>query len=331
MAAPNLTVVVPTHNRRAALGETLGAVLTERRVEIEVVVVDDASDDDTWEWLSSEAKTDDPRVRPLRLSPGRGGSGARNAGLAEVRSPYVMFLDDDDIVAPGALESLVRVLDRHPKATGAGGTHATFGPTDIPHRQPTTRIPLTVPIWREVLWGWNLQPGAGIFRTDVVRAFGGWDESLRRCEDLDFNFRFYGHRFALVPATVLYYRQHPAHIESARHDAQHALAAEVRRRFVATLTGRDREDGERILRARPRFDAALEAYEHGDFRAAAAGFSAMLRTAPCLTRSPVLTPWFAGLLAKSAIASAAPPRALASIRARRRMRRMRRLAKTSPS
>ena len=262
MAAPNvpvvISVVIPTHNRCALLPDTVGSVLAERSMPIEVIVVDDASADDTYGWLES---VDDPRLRPIRLDPGKGGSGARNVGLAEVRSDYVMFLDDDDLVRPGALPKLVQALERHPEAVASGGTYVTFGtfkPGDMPRRQVMTRVPVTRPIWREQLWGWNLQPGAGVWRTSVVREIGGWDESLRRCEDTDVNLRGFGQRpVTLIPDTVLLYRQHDAQVGEEITKLEWALDDEVRARFVASLPAGDREVGQGIVDSRPIFKAAL--------------------------------------------------------------------------
>ncbi len=325
--APDLSVVIPTHNRRVLLGDTMASVLAERDVNFEVIVVDDDSDDGTTEWLDSLT---DRRVRPIRVSPGRGGSAARNVGFSEVRSPYVMYLDDDDILCRHALPRLLRAANRHPEAAGSGGTYVSFGATDVPHRQPTTRVPLVASIWREQLWGWNLQPGAGLWRSSVVRQMNGWDESLRRCEDLDFNLRSYPRPLALVPTTVTYYRYHAGQVDAAVQKLSIDLAAEVRAQFVAGLVGPDREVGEQILRSRPMFDDGLAAYGAAEWRQASSAFISMFRAAPCLARSPILGPWLLGLLAKSLGAAALPGPVHRVVRQHRTARRLRKLAAISP-
>ena len=259
---PTASVVIPTHNRIALLPETLDRVLAERSLSIEVIVVDDRSTDDTAHWL---ARVDDPRVSVIRLDPGRGGSAARNAGLEKVRAPYVMFLDDDDLVQQGALRRLVEVIEQHPDVVVAGGTYVTIGEVTSQHRQPMVRRITTTPIWREQIWGWNLQPGAGLWRTEFVRSIGGWDTALERCEDLDLNLRTHGHEAVLIPDTTVFYRHHAGQLDDERRRHEWALDAEVRSGFVERLPGRDRSLGRRILASRTHYFAALEAYEAGHF------------------------------------------------------------------
>lgn len=327
MTVADVTVVIPTHDRVGLLRETLASVLSQESVSLAVVVVDDASRDGTWDWLCS---IDDPRVRVQRVDPGRGGSAARNAGLREVRSPLVMFLDDDDLLRPGALHRLVGALRRAPAAIGAGGTYVTFGalaPGDPIHRkQVINRVPVTLAPWREELWGFNFPPGTAVWRTDAVRAVGGWDEALRRCEDLDVNLRLLRRPVRVVPDAVLSYRQHAGQIDDETRRYEWRLDTEVRERFVRALPDRERASGERILRSRPLFREAHGRYVAGDFRAAAPAFVAAFRAAPELLRSPILGPWMAGLLAKSLLAAAAPAGLRRRVTAARRDRRSARLS-----
>jgi glycosyltransferase involved in cell wall biosynthesis len=324
----DVTVVIPTHNRQSLLPETIDSVLRERSVDLEVIVVDDNSEDGTIDFLQSHP---DSRLRPIRLSPGRGGSAARNVGLSEVRTPYVMFLDDDDLVRAGAIPRLLSALEKHPAAILSGGAFITFGGARKEIRQMTTRFTVEMPFWREELWGWNIQPGAGIWRTPVVRDMGGWDESLGRCEDLDINLRTYDRPAVIIPGHTVLYRWHPGQIDPERRERERALDIQVRTRFVATLPSPDREVGEGILAARPKFHDALEAYKAGDFRRAAGGFVDVFRTAPYMRRSPILSPWLYGLLAKATAASMAPNALKKPVRRFRQDREARRLAEAARS
>jgi glycosyltransferase involved in cell wall biosynthesis len=295
-------IIIPTHNRRELLEHTVQTALVQRDVEVEVVVVDDASTDDTWDWLQSLG---DPRVIPLRQDPGRGGSAARNLGLAELRSGLVMFLDDDDLLRPTACRALVHALRRHPDAIGSGGTHAKFGAVE-PYRQPHVRVPLMASIWREEVFGWNLQPGSSVWRTPWARDVGGWSESLPRCEDLDFNFKSYPHRLALVPDTVVDFRYRPPETDPERIALQARLDVEVREQFIARLPDRERRVGDGLMKARDEFAPALAAYNDGRFPAAVAGLTRTLRAAPFLVRSPIVGPWLLGLVAKATAGSLMP-------------------------
>jgi glycosyltransferase involved in cell wall biosynthesis len=95
-------VVVPTRDRSRLLALTLRSVVWQQGVELEVVVVDDGSSDDTAQVVASFG---DPRLRLVRHDRSQGVSAARNRGIAEATGSWVAFLDDDDLWAPDKLAS----------------------------------------------------------------------------------------------------------------------------------------------------------------------------------------------------------------------------------
>jgi glycosyltransferase involved in cell wall biosynthesis len=99
-AAPEVSVVLPTHNRPRLLALTLYSVLWQEGVDVEVVVVDDGSTDDIRAAVEGLA---DARVRLIRHERPLGVSAARNRGVAEARGSWIAFLDDDDVWAPDKL------------------------------------------------------------------------------------------------------------------------------------------------------------------------------------------------------------------------------------
>ncbi len=98
----SLTVVIPTHNRRAILERTLDALAAQTRRDLHIVVVDDGSTDDTWECLQARAAVaPETAIAAPRLSiarqENRGQGQARNHGLRLVEEGLVLFLGDDVI------------------------------------------------------------------------------------------------------------------------------------------------------------------------------------------------------------------------------------------
>ena len=92
-----VSVVIPTRNRSALLAMTLRSVLRQRNVTLEVIVVDEASTDDTGARL---AAIRDPRLRVIHHDAPRGLPAARNHGAEEARGEWLAFIDDDDLWAP---------------------------------------------------------------------------------------------------------------------------------------------------------------------------------------------------------------------------------------
>ena len=317
-SADAVTVVIPTRDRVDMLGDAVASVLDQRAVPVEVVVVDDASSDGTESWLREHP---DPRVRFVRLMPARERTVARNIGLREARTPFVLFLDDDDMLAPDALVRLTRALARHPTAPLAAGTYATFGnhgTNDVPRRQPIGRLPIARRMWREILWGWYLLPGCALWRTDELRALGGWDETRTFAEDLELSLRIHPRPMALTPHVVLRYRLHDRYVDPATRARQEAMNDAVRTHFLDGLPPRERRVGRGVVEARPVFVQAFADYSAGHYRRFAAGVLGGLRRAPSLAASPVVAPMLVAMMVKGAVASALPGAVRGRVRARRR-------------
>lgn len=105
---PKVSVIIPTHNRAAFLQAAIQSVLNQTFQDFEIIVVDDASKDETGEVVRSFT---DQRIRYIRHETNKGQGATRNAGLRHASGEYVALLDDDDEWMPQKLEKQVRLLD----------------------------------------------------------------------------------------------------------------------------------------------------------------------------------------------------------------------------
>jgi len=110
---PEVTIAMPARNAARFVGDAVSSVLRQEGVELEVVVVDGGSEDDTAAVVSRFA---DPRVRLLRNERRRGIGYCHNRVIAESASPFIAHVDSDDVILPGALRKLVNALRAHPEA-----------------------------------------------------------------------------------------------------------------------------------------------------------------------------------------------------------------------
>ncbi|MFJ4774755.1 CDP-glycerol glycerophosphotransferase family protein [Streptomyces sp. NPDC088762] len=111
---PRFSVIVPAYKVQAYLQESLDSVLTQSYPDLELIAVDDASPDACGSIIDEYAARD-PRVTAVHLAHNLGLGPARNAGLARATGDYLVFLDGDDTLAPGALQAITDRL----KATGS--------------------------------------------------------------------------------------------------------------------------------------------------------------------------------------------------------------------
>jgi glycosyltransferase involved in cell wall biosynthesis len=276
---PRVTVVIPTRNRLHLLREAIESVERQSLSDWELVVVDDASEDDTPRWLEGQR---DPRIRWVRLDQHSERSAARNRGLREARGETVLFLDDDDRLRAGALERLNRVLGRRPEAVAAVGATVRFDPSGRQKRATHPRLGFTRTIWPEVLAGWDSGSGQALFRTGRIREAGGWKGELSYWElgEMWFRVARLG-PVAFLPTTVLELRLHPG------QNLPDPQAKDPRPDLVGMLSPSEREQATRIVHARQLVHDGDEARFRGRHRRALGCYLRAVRTAPLLIRSPL--------------------------------------------
>ncbi|AHM05432.1 glucosyltransferase [Roseibacterium elongatum DSM 19469] len=110
---PKATIVVPAFNVTRTLPETLRSLRAQTERDLEIVIVDDGSHDET-PAIAAQAMARDARIRVLRQA-NRGLAGARNTGIAAARGAYIGFCDADDIWEPQKLAAHIRHLDANPR------------------------------------------------------------------------------------------------------------------------------------------------------------------------------------------------------------------------
>lgn len=279
-----VSVVIPTRNRRVLLSETVASVQEQTFTDWELIIVDEASTDETTDYLSS---LHDPRIRSTRHAHVRGLSAARNTGLALSRGDLVMFVDDDDLLRPDAIATLRRALSDHPDALAASAACRLFHENGDSVRVYRPAREHSRSIWREVLFGWWSNSGQNMYRTAVVRDIGGFDTGLRAVQDrmlwLQLSRRG---NVCLVPRVSMEYRQHPEQMTKAWEiEPERQL---IWQRFIASLPPSLRGEGRRIRRAAEWTAKSEAARASGNFLRGARLQVAAFVAAPRLLLSPLV-------------------------------------------
>jgi glycosyltransferase involved in cell wall biosynthesis len=188
MSTAEVSVIVPTRNRRAMVREAVESVLAQRAVEFELIVIDDGSTDQTRDELVAIASRAacEGRNAAIRIGrgAGRGPAAARNLGLAMATAPMVAFLDSDDLWSPGKLEKQVAFMHAHPEyaISQTGETWIRNGRRVNPARRHLKRAG---DIFIDSLRTCLISPSAAIVKTDLLARVGGFDEDMAAAEDYD--------------------------------------------------------------------------------------------------------------------------------------------------
>jgi len=214
---PRVSVVIPTFNRPHFLAPTLASLLRQTFPGVEVIVVDDGSEDGAQVRAVTEAFQ--PMARYERVER-RGEPGAANRGVQVALGEYIAFLSDDDAFAPELLEESLRLLDANPDAIGCYPDWDIINSSGYfveAHRLPEFDRRLMLHAH------WCLPGPGAVIRRSVVRAIGGKDGSFRQVADFDLWLRATRlGRMIHLPRKLAFWRLHPSNETSSDQGAARA-------------------------------------------------------------------------------------------------------------
>lgn len=254
---PAVSVIVPMFNRQGLVEETIGSVRSQSFGDVEIVVVDDGSDDagpDAVERLVSR----DSRVRLVRRQGTRKGACiCRNIGLSQSRGRYVLFLDSDDLLAENCIKKRVAELEGNQALDFVVGQALIF--RNSPGDQRTlwnfcdagAKCALQRFLDQDMPWA----NGGPLWRREVLGRIGGWNESLACFQDWEFHIRacISGGTYLQLPEPDFFVRRCD---KTSRISNFHADTTHIASRFesfasvVAELTKRKLLQGKNRLAAR---------------------------------------------------------------------------------
>jgi glycosyltransferase involved in cell wall biosynthesis len=212
---PLVSILIPAYNAAASIGDTLRSVLEQSYSEIEVVVVDDGSTDETAE-ISAKVATADTRVRLIRQA-NQGVAAARNAALRASRGSLIAPLDADDLWHRDKIARQVQRFEASGSCVGVVYCWSSEIDGDgqvIAHRLDLDRYEGNV-LAALVVTNFIDTSSVPLIRRAELVAIGGWDATLHAqdaqgCEDWQLYIRLARRcKFALEPAFLVGYRQSP--------------------------------------------------------------------------------------------------------------------------
>jgi glycosyltransferase involved in cell wall biosynthesis len=199
---PSVTVVIPCYNQARYLRAAIASVRAQECHALECLVVDDGSTDDTAAVGQSEG------ARVLRQS-NEGLSEARNAGLAASRGDFVVFLDADDELLPGAVTRAAAELERWPEVSAVVGRCQAMDADGraLPVRHEPIDASRLYEEWLPRNFVWT--PGAAMFRKQAVEAVGGFPRRLGPAADYAIYLQLSREgRVRFLDEPLVRYRQH---------------------------------------------------------------------------------------------------------------------------
>ncbi len=180
MTKPKVSVILSAFNREKYLGEAIDSILAQEFRDFELILVDDASTDNSAEIIKVYEKRDS-RIRALFLDCNTGVSGARNRGFVIAEGEYIAYMDSDDVSLPTRLKKQVDFLEQNPEV-GAVGVWVRRMNHDLTIQENIRKCPAEhALIVFNTFNGRTLQilSGTMMIRREYLAAIGGWDEAVK--------------------------------------------------------------------------------------------------------------------------------------------------------
>ena len=175
----NISVVIPTYNRKHTLPRAIASVLNQTLQPTEIIMVDDGSTDGTAGWIQETY----PRINPISQS-NKGVSAARNIGIKSAKCDWIALLDSDDEWLPEKLEKQVEVLNQNPGIKFCH-TEEIWVRNGVRVNQKKKHQKYGGDIFEQCLDMCRISPSSAIFHQSLLDDVGYFDEAFSVCEDYD--------------------------------------------------------------------------------------------------------------------------------------------------
>jgi glycosyltransferase involved in cell wall biosynthesis len=226
---PAVSVVLPTYNRADTLKRSIQSVLSQSFTDFELIVVDDASRDESAEVVAS---FDDSRIKYVRNEFNLGGAGARNVGIRNARANLIAFQDSDDEWLPIKLERCLEELNKDDSLLGVYSAY-----WQIMGRNARYLPMICPPDWGEdmteaLLWGNFVGTPTAVVYKDALNKCGGFDQKMPRYQDWELFIRLSAHgKFLFIEEPLILSYCTSNSITSNHLAHQHALERIYKKNF----------------------------------------------------------------------------------------------------
>lgn len=213
MNAALLTIVVPVFNREHLVERTLDSIKAQTYRPLQLIIVDNDSTDSTLstvlQWCSQNSSDDFCVTVAVETRPGA--PAARNAGLNIVTTPWTMFFDSDDVMAPDHISGIMCYLENHPDLDLIGWDVTISYSDGSKSRKSFSSMPT---LYNCIMDG-TMATQRYMARTEVFRLVGGWNDSIRVWNDIEL-----GSRLLQIPGLrINYIKRSPTVLIFAHNDS----------------------------------------------------------------------------------------------------------------
>lgn len=228
---PLVSIVMPAYNAAKYIEEAIQSIIDQTFSDFEFIIVDDCSNDETWEIITKYSKKDG-RLVAIKNSENLKISATLNKGILASKGKYIARMDADDWSYPDRIEKQVRFMESHPEI-GISGGYVEFCNTQMDFVNQRT-YPLVDSDIRKKLFRYSpFCHATTIYRSVLVKKAGLYDINLYDAEDYDLYFRL-GNlaKFANLPVILYKVRMRSDSISQTKTVRQESLTFFIRHKAV---------------------------------------------------------------------------------------------------
>jgi glycosyltransferase involved in cell wall biosynthesis len=202
-----VSVIVPTYNRAELVERAIHSVLSQTYPDLEVIVVDDASTDDTQDRIKTLQQSDH-RIRYFQHNMNKGAQAARNTGIQAAKGEYIALLDSDNEWLPRKLERQMALFSR--KADSLGVVYCGYWEVSVNGGVLNKYVPrYRGSVYKQTLGDWLTDTSTLVVRIDILEKIHGFDENIRAYQEWDLCIQLAREcEFDFVPECLTLYHQH---------------------------------------------------------------------------------------------------------------------------
>ena len=239
--SPLISVIMPLYNAERFVGESIGNILGQTVGDFELIVIDDASTDSSYD-IASRYAAQDARIVLMRNDANHGAY-TRNRGLETARGSFITFMDADDRCSPERFARQTAFFGQHPQIDLCGSYYTMFGPDDARKQKiqdPTTHEGIRI----QMLFGCPFAMSAVMMRSEAFRCSGVQFRDTM-AEDYQFWVDLSDHmHMANIPEHLFFYRRWENQLSTSQLDRQTLSAQAIQRDLLRTTLGMTLTDEE---------------------------------------------------------------------------------------
>lgn len=240
--SPLISVIMPLYNAERFVGESICNILGQTVGDFELIVIDDASTDSSYD-IASRYAAQDARIVLMRNDANHGAAYTRNRGLETARGSFITFMDADDRCSPERFARQTAFFGQHPQIDLCGSYYTMFGPDDAREQKiqdPTTHEGIRI----QMLFGCPFAMSGVMMRRGAFLRSGVRFRATM-AEDYLFWAELSGHmRMANIPEHLSFYRRWENQLSTSQLDRQTLSAQAIQRDLLRTTLGMTLTDEE---------------------------------------------------------------------------------------